>query len=64
MSENETPHPWGEFLKARKNVIMWMHKKSMIDLEISDTLSMTEEQVYQIRKYGCTFHEPISDLKK
>ncbi len=44
------PHPWGEFLYARKNAIDWMHdemKKS--DYEIAESLCMDSLQVNLIR---------------
>lgn len=45
-------HPWQDFLTARAKAIIWMkydmHKS---DLEISQALSMDEEQVKLIREY-------------
>jgi DNA-binding transcriptional regulator YdaS (Cro superfamily) len=42
-------HPWGEFLEARKKVIIWMREeKQRTDKEIAKHLSMDEMQVYLI----------------
>lgn len=46
-------HPWGIFLDARKNVILWMkHKMKKTDKQIAEDLSMDEEQVFSIREYA------------
>jgi hypothetical protein len=48
--ECDKPHPWGEFLKVRLDVIFWMREEmKRTDSEIADQLSMDEEQVYLIR---------------
>lgn len=39
-------HPWGKFLYARSEVIMWMkNEMKRSDAEIADALSMDEMQV-------------------
>jgi hypothetical protein len=46
------PHPWEEFLNARKRAINWMHEQQKYsDKEIVFCLSMDEKQVYLIRTY-------------
>lgn len=51
MSEDNNPHPWAEFLKARVNVIHCLRKEmGYIDKKIAQDLSMDEIQVYFIRK--------------
>lgn len=47
------PHPWGEFLKARAEAILWMkNEMSKTDFEIARDLSMDETQVYLIRTHA------------
>lgn len=44
-------HPWAVFLDARYKVILWMRdEKGYSDYKIAESLSMTENQVYAIRK--------------
>lgn len=50
--EKNEPHPWGVFLEARYQAILWMHnKQAYSDGEIAYKLSMDEEQVRQIRTH-------------
>lgn len=53
MDEENKPHPWGEFLKARMNAILWMKEKmNQDDKTIAKDLSMDEIQVYAIRTWA------------
>ncbi len=46
---DETKHPWDEFLKARYKAILWMRdNRKYTNKEISEALSMDERQVYSI----------------
>ena len=52
-----TPHPWGDFLKARYYAIHWMRDEmGYSDAIIADRLSMDTKQVYLIRT-GMKFWE-------
>ena len=43
-------HPWGQFLYARSEAILWMkHEMGYSDATIADRLSMDEMQVTLIR---------------
>ncbi len=43
-------HPWGQFLCARRNAIIWLSEEmNLSDIEISIALSMNEMQGYLIR---------------
>ncbi len=45
-------HPWGEFLNARYNAIIWLRKEfGDNDAQIAKKLSMDEEQVFLIRTH-------------
>jgi hypothetical protein len=46
----EKPHPWAEFLRTRKDAVLWMKDEGKRnDEEIARILSMDEQQVFQIR---------------
>ena len=50
--ENENSHPWGNFLDARVQAILWMkNEQGCDDRKIALTLSMDEQQVYLIRTH-------------
>ena len=52
------PHPWGEFLNVRLKVIIWMtNEMKYDDAKIAENLSMTEWQVYLIKR-----HLPLPEL--
>lgn len=47
---DEKPHPWGTFLNARYNAILWMRdNRGYDDKTIAENLSMDEAQVFMIR---------------
>lgn len=54
------PHPWGEFLSARVKVIVWLSEEmGKTDLQITESLSMDEEQVLLIRTHELTWRENV-----
>lgn len=45
-------HPWGKFLSARYEAIIWIKEHmNRTDAQIAHDLSMDEKQVYLIRTY-------------
>lgn len=49
-SNMKNPHPWGNFLNARKICIDWMYEEMKYDdMTIAEYLSMDAIQVYSIR---------------
>lgn len=45
-------HPWYEFVKARKNVIWWMHNsRKMTEEQISSELHTSLEEIKTITKW-------------
>lgn len=53
ITEENKPHPWGVFLEARKDVILWMsEEKGRDDAGIAEDLSMDSTQVRLIRTYA------------
>lgn len=56
MKKNKQPdHPWGVFLEARKNAIFFLKQNGNSEIDIAQTLSMTETQVYQIIQHAKKF---------
>lgn len=53
VEQSKDPHPWEEYLKARKKAIVWAsNEMGHCDAQIAMEFSMDEEQVYLIRTYG------------
>lgn len=57
--DSKKPHPWGVFLNARYEAILWMRDRmDYSDEIIAKHLSMDTKQVYMIRTSN---HMPIPD---
>lgn len=55
-------HPWGRFLIARWEAILWMHEEmGYNDKQIAQNLSMDKMQVYLIRT---SEHMHLTECKK
>ena len=52
MNENKTPHPWRDFLEARKHALKWMRDEMHYDHErIAYEMSMDATQVRLILQH-------------